>query len=421
MKKNLLLCVILVIVIISGCTKKKHTYTTYKGTVFEQNSLNPIPNLQVTITDGTNIYSETVTNNMGQFSLDMAHNSSLGHLYIFIDGKGLYPSKNVDLINTEDAEYDYGIIYLYDQTNSSLYPQIENVTWDFPNGNNCMRFKDIAIISDYSLINAYVEIAQNDAFTQSKKYQLEKLANETYSVAVYDLIVGEQYYFQVVASNYIGTGKSEVYSRKHGFPIPSITELKSATVNSATIKMNILEEPLSTLSAGLCWSTSHNPSVNNNTQPGSLFGSSNVTIAGLDFRTTTYYVRAYAQNANGIAYSEELVLPVNNPYSLPTFINDGYTYTYKYLGWGSWYTAYNECTSFVDLFYYWILPDYIMMAALFNSYYSENGEVPPLPLWTRQRDEDLVNGQSETFMVTNNGNIWAPKTQSANYYAVRRF
>ena len=421
MKRIILVLVILAIGIISGCTKKDHNYTTYTGVVVEQNSLNPVSGLQVSITDGTNYYSETVTNNAGLFSMDMARNGNLGHLYIFINGNGVYPSKKIDLIYTDEEKYDYGMIFLYCQTDASLYPIIENVDWDYPNGTNAMRFKDIVINSDYSLTDAYVEISNNEGFVSSEKHQLEKQGNGGYSVSVNGLVVGERYYFRVVASNIVGTGRSEIYSREYGVPVPMIMELKDATITSATIKMCVVEEPLSTLRAGLCWSTSHNPTINNHTTQGGVAGSSDVTINGLDFRNATYYVRAYAENNNGVAYSEELVLPVNNPFSLPTFTYGGYTYSYIYLGYGSWYTAYNECVSLVYVFDDWILPDNYMIAALFNTYYAENGEALPLPVWSRARDEDLENGESSTFMVTYNGNIWVPKDQLANYYAVRKF
>lgn len=421
MKRLLFVLVILAIGAISGCTKKEHNSTTYTGVVIEQNSLNPIAGLQVSITDGSNKYSETVTNNAGQFSMDLAHNGNLGHLYIFIDGNGVYPSKNIDLIHTEESRYDYGMINLYSQTDASLYPKIENVDWDYPNGTNTMRFKDIMINSDYSLIDAYVEISKNEGFAPSEKYQLEKQGNGSYSVSVNGLIVGETYYFRVVACNIVGTGRSEVYSREYGLPIPMIMELKNATINTATIKMCVAEEPLSTLRAGLCWSTSHNPTVNNHTVSGGVTGTTDVTINGLDFRTTTYYVRAFAENNNDVGYSEELVLPANNPYSLPTFTNGGYTYTYVYLGRGSWYTAYNDCNSFVYVFDDWFLPSFNIFPSLFNTYYAENGESLALPVWSMRRYDYEEEGESETFMFTTHGYILAPKSQMANYYAVRKF
>ena len=421
MKRLLFVLIIFAIGAINGCTKKEHNSTTYTGVVVEQNSLNPIAGLQVSITDGSNKYSETVTNNAGQFSMDMARNGNLGHLYIFIDGNGVYPSKNIDLIHTEESKYDYGMIYLYSQTDASLYPKIENVDWDYPNGTNTMRFKGIVINSDYSLTDAYVEISKSEGFAPSEKFQLEKQGNEKYSVSVNGLVVGERYYFRVVASNIVGTSRSEIYSREYGLPIPMIMEMENATINAATIKMYVMEDPLSTMRAGLCWSTSHNPTINNNIVLGGINGTSDIIINGLNFRTTTYYVRAFAENNNGVGYSEELVLPANNPYSLPTFTSGGYTYTYVYLGKGSWYTAYNDCNSFVYVFDDWFLPSINVLPDLFNTYYAEHGESLPLPVWSMRRYDYDEEGQSETFMVTYNGNILAPKNQTANYYAVRKF
>ena len=185
--------------------------------------------------------------------------------------------------------------------------------------------------------------------------------------------------------------------------------------------MCVAEEPLSTLRAGLCWSTSHNPTVNNHTVSGGVTGTTDVTINGLDFRTTTYYVRAFAENNNDVGYSEELVLPANNPYSLPTFTDGGYTYTYVYLGRGSWYTAYNDCNSFVYVFDDWLLPSFNIFPSLFNTYYAENGESLALPVWSMRRYDYDEEGESETFMLTTNGYILAPKSKMANYYAVRKF
>ena len=60
---------------------------------------------------------------------------------------------------------------------------------------------------------------------------------------------------------------------------------------------------------GVCWNTSGNPTVLDfSTKDGSGLGSYTSKMTGLE-RGTTYYVRAYAANANGVAgYGEEVTL-----------------------------------------------------------------------------------------------------------------
>ncbi len=59
-------------------------------------------------------------------------------------------------------------------------------------------------------------------------------------------------------------------------------------------------------SRGVCWSTSHNPTIANSfTSDGSETGSFTSDIAGL-VPNTTYYVRAYATNSIGTAYGNEI-------------------------------------------------------------------------------------------------------------------
>jgi hypothetical protein len=58
--------------------------------------------------------------------------------------------------------------------------------------------------------------------------------------------------------------------------------------------------------SGICWSTNPNPTIeeSNHTNDGATLGlfNSTITVSG----NTIYYVRAYAQNAAGIAYGNEL-------------------------------------------------------------------------------------------------------------------
>lgn len=403
----------------TSCTNNVPSFTTYTGVVVEQNSMSPLPDLPVRITDGTNIYSETVTNDVGQFSMDMAHNSTLGQLYIYIDGNGKYPSKKIDLIHIEESKYDYGMIYLYNETDASLFPIVENVSWDYLSDGESMQFKDVLIVSSYSLEEAYIEISSAENLKGSKKILLQKQTNGKYSCIVNNLVIGEQYFFQIVATNTIGTGKSELYCRTFGFAIPKILELKEVTINSAVISIRVIEEPLVTLSSGICWSTSSNPTISDFSAIASSNTKTDIKMNSLDFTKESYYVRAFAKNANGISYSEVLELPINNPYSLPTFKSDGYTYTYVYMGKADWYTAFNTCKSLIFVFDDWTLPNYRLLSDFISTYYMENREMLPLPMWSMRPDENREESEAETFLLTTNGYVLWPKNGSYHYYAVR--
>lgn len=422
MENRYLLSFIITFLLIIGCANETPLVsgTTYKGVVVEQNSMIPIEGLIVKITDGNRIYSEAVTDKSGQFSLEFNDNYNLGRLYIYIDGNGVYPSKEVALIYTEDKTYYYGMIFLYDQTDKTLYPQIENVSWDYPNGDNVIRFNNIIINSEYSLTTSYIDLSTSEDYANSKQYQLELQDNGTYSVLIYDVKVGVRYYFRVVSSNAIGTNKTATFNLVFGYPLPVIEELLSATTNSVTIRIKVSEDPLSTSAVGLCWSTNHNPTINDNNSTGNSVEECDVIISGLNFYVNTYYVRAFAENANGIAYSEEIILPVNNPFNLPTFSSGNDTFTYIYMGKESWYNAYNNCKSLVYVFEDWSLPSFNIVYDLINAVYSNKGNEVPLPLWSMRRNEEDEDGESETYMITTQTYIMESKMQEAHYYAVRK-
>jgi uncharacterized protein (TIGR02145 family) len=85
---------------------------------------------------------------------------------------------------------------------------------------------------------------------------------------------------------------------------------------------------------GVCWNISPNPTIANNlTYDGSGMGNFNSTILPLT-PNTTYYLRAYATNANGTSYGNQISFvtnTANNSGSLPTISSDNIDF-YKYFG-----------------------------------------------------------------------------------------
>ena len=116
-------------------------------------------------------------------------------------------------------------------------------------------------------------------------------------------------------SRYLGMSVRPVYGG--GFEGPeeqpaqyakvTTSEVTDITSSSATCGGNVTTDNGSAVTArGICWSTSQNPTINDSkTTDGSGVGSFTSRIPNL-VPNTQYYVRAYATNAAGTSYGEEV-------------------------------------------------------------------------------------------------------------------
>ena len=116
------------------------------------------------------------------------------------------------------------------------------------------------------------------------------------------------YYVRAYATNSVGTayGTQRGLTTQMGTPTVTLGEVTSITDISATCSGYVVADGGAAVTArGVCWSTSPNPTINNNkTTNGTGTGSFTSSITGL-IAGTTYYVRAYATNSAGTSYGEE--------------------------------------------------------------------------------------------------------------------
>lgn len=128
-----------------------------------------------------------------------------------------------------------------------------------------------------------------------------------------------------VIINYSGRTTGQVFLSvkfdKVKLTTPEVTiasDGENITETSFDIKGNLVATGGSqVLNHGHCWSTSKNPTINDyKTELGMRkeVGSFMSTITGLT-TYTTYYVRAYAENAQGISYSDEIAVTTQDAYS----------------------------------------------------------------------------------------------------------
>ena len=188
-------------------------------------------------------------------------------------------------------------------------------TFDFGDLNSTMSL----VISNNSDTQTSFSISNIPAWAKFSSTSGTVAAEGTTSVSVEvnrDAVDYGQYTQNVVIS-YKGNTQGDVIlvlnmaKVKQTTPTVAITAAKDITQNSFTIGGNLLETGGSVITAyGHCWGLAHNPTISDNkSDNGSTqeIGEFSTTVNNLAVGTT-YYVRAYATNALGTAYSDEVVV-----------------------------------------------------------------------------------------------------------------
>ena len=128
------------------------------------------------------------------------------------------------------------------------------------------------------------------------------------------------YYVRAYAINSKGTAYGEEKSfTTLDFDLPEVTTNNVTDITQTSAKGGgevTSDGGAAVTERGICWSISHNPTINNyKVQAGDGTGSFLCDITGLNAHTT-YYVRAYAINSKGTAYGDEVSF--NTSANLPT-------------------------------------------------------------------------------------------------------
>lgn len=145
----------------------------------------------------------------------------------------------------------------------------------------------------------------------------------SYTVSMTGLTANTTYYVRAYATNSVGTayGSEVSFTTSQNVTLPTVTtsQVTNITETSATGGGNVISDGGGIISIrGICWSTSHNPTTNNNHHNLSgATGSFSINMNNLT-ANTTYYVRAYATNGAGTAYGNEVSFTTLPHVTLPT-------------------------------------------------------------------------------------------------------
>ena len=142
-----------------------------------------------------------------------------------------------------------------------------------------------------------------------------------FSVVMADLEPGTTYYVRAYAENSQGVsyGMEVSFITVANPPTVTTDEVSNITQTTALGSGTVTDDGgLEITERGICWSTSHTPTLNNNHASNGIgVGGFTVEMTGLT-SNTTYYVRAYAINSQGTAYGNEVEFKTSQNVSAPT-------------------------------------------------------------------------------------------------------
>jgi len=165
--------------------------------------------------------------------------------------------------------------------------------------------------------------------TISNSKLIDGAVSGTFTCIMNELEPFTQYFVRAYAINEAGTayGNTMTFSTKN---VPWVTTSEVAEITKYTAKCGgnaQVYEQTNIISRGVCWSTSTNPTIDDNkTGDGDGTGDFTSEITGLS-GGTTYYVRAYATDMYGTGYGESISFTtIEEGAIVPVTDIDGNTY-----------------------------------------------------------------------------------------------
>lgn len=316
---------ILIPLLLTSCIKdleQEGVYTegTVKGRVLERTSQQPVGGLTVKLVCNDATLNATNTANDGTFTLELEAERQADGCRVVVSADSLYVGCSADVPNGGYGrqEYDLGVLYV----DGPGLPIVHT---------NAVPNDDVSATS-VTLTGTVADDLRSTITSRGFAYsilQFPTLSDGSVSVGgtlgdftatVTGLQPGTTYYVRAYATNGVGTayGEQQTFSTPSGLPtVQTATEVTLMGAGTAQCGGTVTGDGGFTVtSRGVCWSVSPEPTVSNlHSTDGNGLGTFVSTLSGLQ-PSTTYYVRAYATNANGTVYGEQRT--VTTPSGLPS-------------------------------------------------------------------------------------------------------
>lgn len=299
-----LLAVFPIMAALSGCFSESSGEASYHGVVHESSTDQPFANLDVLVTDGENIHTQTKTNSDGEFTVTVKIKEISGEFYILI-GDDTCIKKKVSLPGYAEGVNELGIILV----DGPYPPKVKTRSSFTVDVNRLACGGEVTSDGRLSVTDRGICYSKLSYPTVEDGKVSEGTGTGVFSTVIRDLELGATYFFRAFATNSKGTSYGEQYSFStgSGLPVVKTRSVTSVTPNSAKCSGTVVSDGGFSISAlGICWATTPDPTTDDFVAHESVsMKDFTCTLSGLKV-STTYYVRAFATNSTGTTYGDQL-------------------------------------------------------------------------------------------------------------------